>query len=133
MNKTKLILLSAAISLGSVACASSDRDIARTRNPDLEARRSGTAFISAENVVEVKRVLKSQGYEPGPMTGRMAGQMDPQTEQALRKFQDFNNIQETGILDRATVAHLEKRGANFTGNLGAIRRDDGKSPSGYIP
>jgi hypothetical protein len=59
--------------------------------------------------------------------------MDRQTEQALRKFQDFNTSQETGILDRATVAHLEKRGANFTGNLGAIRRDDRKSPSGYIP
>lgn len=76
----------------------------------------------------VKRVLKAQGYEPGPMNGQ-----DGSANGALRKFQDFNNIQETGILDRATVAHLEKRGANFTGNLGAIRRDDRKSPSGYIP
>jgi peptidoglycan hydrolase-like protein with peptidoglycan-binding domain len=67
------------------------------------------------------------------MRGELAGEMDPQTVQALRQFQDFNNIQQTGILDRPTVAHLEQRGANFTGNLNAMRRDDGKDPSGYIP
>jgi len=39
----------------------------------------------------------------------MAGQMDPQTEQALRKFQDFNNIQETGILDRDGRAPRKER------------------------
>jgi peptidoglycan hydrolase-like protein with peptidoglycan-binding domain len=107
--------------------------MAVTRTPDLEARRSGTAFISGRNVLEVKRVLESQGYNPGPMRGELAGEMDAQTVQALRRFQDFNNIQQTGILDRATVAHLEQRGANFTGNLDALRRDDGKGPSGYIP
>ena len=87
LHNTRLIVATATLSLGAAACASNN-DRAMNRSADrsmqsrqAEMREANTAFISTENIREVQRVLKSQGYDPG----RADGKLDEATRQALRK------------------------------------------------
>lgn len=131
MKGSRLIVLTAALSFTALACGPSYSDRSRAPASSARSQAADTEFISAENIQEMQRVLRDQGYDPG----RVDGTMDDQTRQALRRFQDVRNIPQTGRLDRDTVGQLEKAGAHFTGQLGALRQDerDRRDPSPYIP
>jgi hypothetical protein len=55
-----------------------------------------------ETVRRVQQILKSEGYDPGPINGVLG----PKTEEALVQYQQKHNIEATGWLDRETKAKL---------------------------
>jgi peptidoglycan hydrolase-like protein with peptidoglycan-binding domain len=55
-----------------------------------------------ETVRRVQQILKSEGYDPGPINGVLG----PQTEEALVQYQQKHGIEATGWLDRETRAKL---------------------------
>jgi peptidoglycan hydrolase-like protein with peptidoglycan-binding domain len=55
-----------------------------------------------ETVRRVQQILKNEGYDPGPINGVLG----PKTEEALLQYQQKQNIEATGWLDRETKARL---------------------------
>ena len=51
---------------------------------------------------QVQKALKNRGQDPGPIDGIMG----PRTEQALRRFQETNSLEQTGVVDEATRQKL---------------------------
>ena len=70
-------------------------------------RASGTTAIShdPDHVRAVQRALNDRGYNVGSVDGVWG----PSTEQALRHFQQANNLPVTGTLDQRTSAALGVR------------------------
>ena len=54
--------------------------------------------------------LKIQGFDPGPIDGRMG----PRTRAALNDYQRKNDLPVTGMLDDATMAKLNVRSSRAT-------------------
>jgi len=65
---------------------------------------SGTTNAPAEamTVAEMQKILLDLGYRPGPVDGAIG----KRTVDALKKFQQANKLQATGIMDPDTVARL---------------------------
>jgi peptidoglycan hydrolase-like protein with peptidoglycan-binding domain len=59
--------------------------------------------ISAEEIKRAQEALKSRGYDPGAISGRMHAK----TQDALREFQKNNNLAPTGVLDKKTADRLD--------------------------
>ncbi|HMH50557.1 MAG TPA: peptidoglycan-binding domain-containing protein [Candidatus Acidoferrum sp.] len=57
-----------------------------------------------------QQALKTQGFDPGPIDGRMG----PRTRAALNDYQRKNDVPVTGMLDDATMAKLEVRSTRGT-------------------
>lgn len=55
-----------------------------------------------ETVRRAQQILKSEGYDPGPINGVLG----PKTEEALVQYQQKHGIEATGWLDRWTRAKL---------------------------
>lgn len=55
-----------------------------------------------ETVRRAQEILKSQGFDPGPINGVLG----PKTEEALLQYQLKEKIEATGWLDRETKARL---------------------------
>jgi peptidoglycan hydrolase-like protein with peptidoglycan-binding domain len=64
-------------------------------------------FASTNTVRQVQRALKSRGYMVGPVDGVMG----PSTEHAIRQFQQSEDLEPTGRLNRQTLAALGVQGA----------------------
>ena len=60
------------------------------------------ADVSEADVQNIKEALSHEGFTPGPMNG----ELDTQTQQALRQFQRKNNLPATGAIDDRTAARL---------------------------
>jgi hypothetical protein len=58
--------------------------------------------ISAEEIKRAQEALKSKGYDPGAVSGRMHAK----TQEALREFQKKNKLTPTGVLDKNTADKL---------------------------
>jgi peptidoglycan hydrolase-like protein with peptidoglycan-binding domain len=117
MRNQKLILTALVLSgsLG-VGYSSSDRgsgsrsasaDFPSSQSPSRIAATSSSeqksaGKISQSDMRKVEEALKAKGYDPGPING----QMDAQTQQALRGFQSKNNLAVTGTVDQATADSL---------------------------
>lgn len=54
------------------------------------------------DVRQIQQALKDKGFDAGPIDG----QLGPQTEQALRSFQQAQGLQATGQIDQKTMAAL---------------------------
>jgi len=54
------------------------------------------------DVRQIQQALKDKGFDVGPIDG----QLGPQTEQALRSFQQAQGLQATGQIDQKTMAAL---------------------------
>lgn len=61
--------------------------------------------VTSEDIKKAQEALKAQGLNPGT-----DGKMDAQTQQALRQFQQANDLPVTGVLDEKTA---EKLGVNL--------------------
>jgi peptidoglycan hydrolase-like protein with peptidoglycan-binding domain len=57
-----------------------------------------------------QEALKTQGFDPGPIDGRMG----PRTSAAISDYQRKNDLPVTGMLDDATMAKLEVRSTRST-------------------
>jgi peptidoglycan hydrolase-like protein with peptidoglycan-binding domain len=71
---------------------------------------------SQSQVRQVQQKLNDMGYQAGPVDGIMG----PQTKQALRSFQQAENLEQTGRLDQETSAALDlgEGGAATSGTRG---------------
>jgi peptidoglycan hydrolase-like protein with peptidoglycan-binding domain len=58
--------------------------------------------LTAEGIRVVQQALQKKGFDPGPIDGIMG----PQTEQAVRKFQDAYGINTSGHIDNQTLYAL---------------------------
>src|SRR5688572_9288302 len=70
---------------------------------------------SPELVKQAQQALKDKGLNAGPVDG----QWGPQTQQAVKAYQQQNQIQATGELDRQTLASLGIRQSASAGSSAA--------------
>jgi peptidoglycan hydrolase-like protein with peptidoglycan-binding domain len=61
-------------------------------------------------IENVQEALEQKGYDPGPIDGTM----EAQTRQAIRSFQQANNLEVTGVVDAETARLLEVKEATGT-------------------
>lgn len=68
---------------------------------------------SSETVRKAQQALKDKGFDVGPVDGIMG----PQTQQAVRKFQESQaNLKESGRLDQPTLSALGVEGQGSAGS-----------------
>ncbi|MGQ0480752.1 MAG: peptidoglycan-binding protein [Pseudonocardia sp.] len=80
-------------------------------------------MISAPMAGDDVRTLQERLLELGFDPGRPAGVFDPQTEQALRKFQREYGLVQDGICGPATLRALRQLGRKVTGGRPALLRE----------
>jgi peptidoglycan hydrolase-like protein with peptidoglycan-binding domain len=68
-----------------------------------EEKLVGSADILNPKIEEVQVILKSEGYEPGNMDGRMG----KETRDAIKAFQESIGLKSTGYVDKITLTQLE--------------------------
>lgn len=78
---------------------------------DQQMDQQGAMMQDPETVKQVQQALSDQGYDPGPVDGKWK----PQTENALKDFQQAQGIQATGQLDQQTLASLGVEGGAAAG------------------
>ena len=61
--------------------------------------------VSMNDTRAAQGALKTQGFDPGPIDGRMG----PRTKAALTDYQRKNDLPTTGMLDDATMSRLNVR------------------------
>jgi peptidoglycan hydrolase-like protein with peptidoglycan-binding domain len=74
----------------------------KMQSPVQPDRSTTTSRFSSEDIMKVKVALKAKGIDPGPINGNM----DSKTQQALRQFQQANDLPVTGTLDQQTASKL---------------------------
>lgn len=81
---------------------------------------------SPEVVKQVQEKLSSQGYDPGPVDGKMG----PKTQQAVKKLQEDRSLQASGQLDQQTLATLglDQAGSASTGASGSASGGQSSQP-----
>jgi peptidoglycan hydrolase-like protein with peptidoglycan-binding domain len=112
MRNTKTIVTAIVLS-GSfiIGCSSSDRGSASrgtnsggsTSTAAASSQQKSTGKISQSDMRKVEEALQAKGFDPGPING----QMDAQTQQALRDYQSKNKLPVTGTVDQATAESLD--------------------------
>lgn len=73
-----------------------------TGSKQVEKSASGQSKISQADMRKVEEALKAKGFDPGPING----QMDKETQAALRSFQQKNKLGVTGDVDKPTAEAL---------------------------
>ena len=68
-----------------------------------EEKLVGSTDILNPKIEEVQVILKSDGYEPGNMDGRMG----KETRDAIKAFQESIGLKSTGYIDKITLTQLE--------------------------
>jgi len=58
--------------------------------------------LTAAGIREVQQTLAKKGFDPGPIDGILGAQ----TEQAIRKFQEYYGIKVSGRIDNQTLYAL---------------------------
>jgi peptidoglycan hydrolase-like protein with peptidoglycan-binding domain len=77
---------------------------------------------SPDDIKNAKEALKARGLNPGPLDGTWEGKI----QQALRDFQQANQLPATGKLDGKTA---EKLGIRLGGQKGSINGAGNRSGS----
>ena len=72
--------------------------------------RSADGRVAMADTRAAQEALKTQGFDPGPIDGRMG----PRTSAAISDFQRKNDLPVTGMLDDTTMAKLEVRSTRST-------------------
>ncbi len=75
----------------------------KVQQPSSErpVRTTPTAMLDAQSLRRIQSALGQRGYDAG-----QSGQLDDQTERALRRFQKHEKIAETGLPDYDTLRRL---------------------------
>jgi peptidoglycan hydrolase-like protein with peptidoglycan-binding domain len=86
--------------------------------------------MSQEMVKQAQQALKDKGHDAGPVDGMWG----PQTQQAVREFQQKEGIQATGRLDQKTLSALGmQEGTSAAGGSRAGQDKAGASSGGSSP
>jgi peptidoglycan hydrolase-like protein with peptidoglycan-binding domain len=92
--------------------------------------------MSQDQIKKIQQALKDKGHDPGPIDGNM----NAQTQQALRAFQKSQNITVTGTLDSSTASALgvtppsaRGAGSSSSGTTGPSRDSSGLGSSTDAP
>ena len=72
--------------------------------------RSADGQVAMADTRAAQQALKTQGFDTGPIDGRMG----PRTRAALSDYQRKNDLPVTGMLDDATMTKLEVRSTRAT-------------------
>lgn len=83
------------------------------RNSPISGNQQDMTGMSADDINQAKEALKARGLNPGPMNGSV----DSQTRQALREFQQDNDLPATGSLDQQTAGKLGVTVGRDTGSV----------------
>lgn len=95
MNTKHSLLFAALVTAGTIA---------------LPASAADALFVDAGTVRKIQKTLTDRGYR----TGGADGQMGPQSQAALRKFQKAEKLEPTGQLNRQTLVALGIQKAEAT-------------------
>jgi peptidoglycan hydrolase-like protein with peptidoglycan-binding domain len=79
---------------------------------------NGSANLSQAEIKQVQQALDQKGFKAGPADGKLG----PETEQAIKQFQQKQGLQQTGQLDEQTLSALGIQSQNqgsTTGQAGA--------------
>ncbi|MDP2980554.1 MAG: peptidoglycan-binding protein [Candidatus Omnitrophota bacterium] len=68
-----------------------------------EEKLVGSTDILNPKIEEVQVILKTDGYEPGNMDGRMG----KETRDAIKAFQESIGLKSTGYIDKITLTQME--------------------------
>jgi peptidoglycan hydrolase-like protein with peptidoglycan-binding domain len=60
-------------------------------------------LLTKDQIRLAQERLKAEGFDPGPVTGELT----PQTETALRQYQEKQSLPVSGALDEATLRELQ--------------------------
>lgn len=93
---------SSGVSSSSSRGMSSGTSGSSSRTAGATGEQRSTGKISQSDMRKVEEALKAKGYDPGPING----QMDAQTQQALRDYQSRNKLPVTGAVDQGTADSL---------------------------
>jgi hypothetical protein len=85
----------------------------------------GTSHLSPDDINKAKEALKAQGLNPGPLDGTW----DTRAQQALRDFQQANQLPATGNLDAKTAEKLGFRLGGLKGSTNGPGNRSGTRPS----
>jgi peptidoglycan hydrolase-like protein with peptidoglycan-binding domain len=85
------------------------------QSPAQSDRSTSSSRVSSDDIKNAKEALKAKGIDPGPINGTL----DSKTQQALRQFQQANNLPVTGTLDQATATKLGVTLGRAGGSSGA--------------
>ena len=79
---------------------------ARQRSAEIkeQVRDKITGGRGSDDIREAQQALKAEGFDPGPIDGRLG----PQTKAALSEYQIKENLKVTGRLDSQTKKRLER-------------------------
>lgn len=114
---------------GSSGATSGSQDQQRSRANQMgNGHMSGQGHMgqwSREDIRGVQEALRDKGHNPGAIDGIMG----PRTQQALRQFQQAQNLQATGQLDANTASALGVASASGATGSGASS-STGRSGSG---
>jgi peptidoglycan hydrolase-like protein with peptidoglycan-binding domain len=80
----------------------SDRNLALLTAQAKDLDMDAVPILTAEGIRAVQQALQKKGFDPGPIDGVLG----PQTEQAVRKFQEAYGINMSGRIDNQTLYAL---------------------------
>lgn len=86
-----------------VVASFSPRPIDAEANGQYDRAWGTTITLDREMIAAAQARLNALGYQAGPADG----QLGPQTEAAVRAFQDATNLPATGIIDQSLIGRLE--------------------------
>jgi len=95
----------------------------KMQSPAQSDRSTSSSRVSSDDIKNAKEALKAKGIDPGPINGTL----DSKTQQALRQFQQANNLPVTGTLDQATATKLGVTLGSAGGSSGASGSRGGSS------
>jgi hypothetical protein len=99
-----------------------ERTIPEHIEPPGGTQQRGMSNPSPDDIKNAKEALKARGLNPGPLDGTWEGKI----QQALRDFQQANQLPATGKLDGKTA---EKLGIRLGGQKGSINGAGNRSGS----
>jgi peptidoglycan hydrolase-like protein with peptidoglycan-binding domain len=108
MNVQKIAVAAAILSLSGLALAAGNPSSSQDQGSSASSQQQTTSQSSSSSsggsaeVRQAQQALKDKGFD----VGQIDGQMGPHTQQALRSFQQQQNIQSSGQLDQQTLAAL---------------------------
>jgi peptidoglycan hydrolase-like protein with peptidoglycan-binding domain len=92
---------------------------------------NGSANLSQAEIKQAQEALDKKGFKAGSADGKMG----PETEQAIKQFQQKEGLQQSGQLDEQTLSALGVQSQNqrSTTGQGGAQQPAPNQPSGQQP
>jgi len=92
---------------------------------------NGSANLSQAEIKQAQEALDKKGFKAGSADGKMG----PETEQAIKQFQQKEGLQQSGQLDEQTLSALgiQSQNQRSTTGQGGAQQPAPNQPSGQQP